>query len=298
MLRQVLLQILLMFAISSMAAADTSSPTGQSETLPTQQSTSPVKLTSPFEISVQPMFGTNSEEARQVIGGTLTTRQVFEVIPVALRYRLNSADTLCLNAPYVWRSEELRFADASLKAFGSGIGDVGLSLERAIRQGRLSGWDGTLGLDLRLPTGKSVYDGLNENELPLGIGHYEVGTTARFGRIADPFVLNFGIGVSYTLPRTYDNRRIRPGFGFTVQSGIGYAINDRWVLIEQLEYSRRPNALLEGPTSLQAKLFDQAYITHGLAYNPPRGGNAYSLRISLGINSASTDCVISLAAER
>jgi hypothetical protein len=178
------------------------------------------------------------------------------------------------------------------------MGDIGIGFEKEFRRERMSGWEGTFGLNLRLPSGRNAYDGLGDNELALGTGHYEIGTMLDFRRIADPLVTNIGLGLSYILPRTYGNEHIRPGFGFTVRSGIGYALNDRWVLVEQLEYTRRPNVLLQGATTAQTELFDQAYITHGLIYNPSKGGNTYSLRFSLGLNNSSTDFVLCLSAER
>lgn len=253
---------------------------------------------SSIEISIIPTFGSDSEQFPQVLGGVLTTKQSFQVMPFDLRYRVGSKGTLSLEVPYIRRYQELQFAGESISATGAGIGDIGVGFEKTFRRERMSGWEGTFGLNLRLPTGRNVYDGLGDNELALGTGHYEIGAMLDFRRIADPLVTNIGLGLSYTLPRTYGDEHIRPGFGFTIRSGIGYALNDRWVLVEQLEYTRRPNVLLQGATTVQTELFDQAYITHGLIYNPFKDSNTYSLRFSLGLNNSSTDFVLCLSAGR
>jgi len=251
--------------------------------------------TSPWEMSIQPIFGRDSQQNAQIFGDTMTATQSFELVLFDVRYKSSYRDTLNLNVPYIRRSEELRLGAAdSIKATDAGTGDICFGFERSLPRVKLSGWDGTFGMNVNIPTGKSVYSDLGDDELPMGTGHYQTGIALDFRRIADPLVTNFGFGIDYTMPRTHDGMEIRPGFGFTLRSGIGYALNDRWVLTEQMEYTRQPNVLLQNIGTAQTEIMDQAYITHGLIYNPSRGGKIYSIRFTLGLNNASTDYMLTL----
>jgi hypothetical protein len=250
---------------------------------------------SPWEMSVQPLFGSDSQQNAQIFGGTMTIRQSFELVPFDVHYRSSNRDILSLSIPYIRRTEELRLGAAdSIRSTDSGMGDISFGLKRSLRREKLSGWDGTIGMSLSLPTGQSVYSDLAEDQLPMGTGHYQTGVMLEFRRIADPLVTNFGFGIDYTMPRTHDGVEIRPGFGFTLASGIGYALNDRWVLTEQMEYTRQPNVFLQNIGTAQTETMDQAYITHALIYNPSKGGRTYSIGFSLGLNDASTDYMLTL----
>jgi hypothetical protein len=148
-------------------------------------------------------------------------------------------------------------------------------------------WDGTLGLSVGLPTGKSIYN-VRENEAPLGSGHYEVGGVLGASRIFDPFVFNAAGGLIYTLPRTMHGTRIAPGLGYLAQTSIGVALSDRWLLSEELNFTRRPNVLLSTPTDARTENTDQSYLKHGLIYTPS-GGQTLQMMFRLGLNSASPD---------
>lgn len=250
--------------------------------------------TSLWELSMQPVFGSDSEQHPQIFGVTMTVHQSFEVMPFDVCYRSSHSDTLSLSVPYIRRSQELRLGAASTKSTDSGMGDISFGFERSLRRVKLSGWDGTFGTNVNVPTGKSVYSDPGDDQLPMGTGHYQTGITLNFRRISDPLVTNFGLGIDYTMPRTHNGMEIRPGFGFTLRSGIGYALNDRWVLTEQMEYTRQPNVFLQNIGAAQTEIMDQAYITHALIYSPSKGGKTYSLGFSLGLNNASTDYMLTL----
>ncbi|HLM58657.1 MAG TPA: pilus assembly protein N-terminal domain-containing protein [Pyrinomonadaceae bacterium] len=218
---------------------------------------------------------------------TLTLRRSSAVTSFALSYDINGRDSLTVIVPYVRRKDEILVGDEAVKTEGRGLGDVQFRFERSFRRLFKTAWDGTAEFNLALPTGKSIYDA-GEGRSPLGIGHYEVGGVWGGRRLFDPFLFDAAFGISYTVPRTVGGARVAPGLGYSAQTGFGYALSDRWVLSEQLGYTRRPNVFLSSAADARTVAVDQSSLSHGLAYRP-RGGHVLHMKFNVGLNTASPD---------
>lgn len=253
---------------------------------------------SPWKVSLQPTFGSESEENPQLIGVSLTRQDTFEILPLEISYTPAFNRSFVVAIPYVRRREELSLGEESIATTDSGLGDIELRTDYIFRPKHMAGWDGSFGFDLTIPTGKSIYDNLGENELPMGVGHYGTGIHLNYRRISDPAVVNFGVGILYSWPRECNGEKIRPGFGFTAKTGIGYALSDRWIMTEELEFTRQPNVFLQSAFTATTETLDQAYITHSFLYNRSPDSASYSLQFSLGLNNQSTDFIMTFGRQR
>lgn len=218
---------------------------------------------------------------------TMTLRRSAMTTTFSLSYDVNARNSLTVAVPFIRRQDEVIVGNGSVRTSGQGLGDIQVRFARSYPRLFKTAWSGTAELNLGLPTGKSVYD-TGEDQSPLGIGHYEVGAIAGVRRIFDPFIFNAAGGLSYTLPRNVGEARITPGLGYSAQTGFGYALSDRWVLSEQLGYTRRPNVFLSTATDAQTESIDQSFLSHSLIYRP-RGGHSLRLMFNLGLNAASPD---------
>jgi hypothetical protein len=218
---------------------------------------------------------------------TMTVRRSAVVTPLSVLYEINDRTSVTLVLPYVRREDEITVEGGSVKTRGQGLGDIQVRFERTQPNLGKTAWEGSVELDLGLPTGKSIYSA-GENQSPLGIGHYEIGGVLGARRIFDPFSFNVSLGVVYDLPRTVQGTRIAPGLGYSAQTGIGFALSDRWVLAEQMSFTRRPNVFLSSPTDAQTASTDQSYLSHSLI-RTLRGGDSLRMNFNVGLNSASSD---------
>lgn len=251
-----------------------------------------------LQISLDPAVGLDSQ--RLVFPGapTFTVRRRFQQFPIGIRYRFGKADTVTLDLPFIRREEEILAEGKSLQRTSSqGLGDISIGYERNFPRLGKSAWSADAGFNLRLPTGKSIYE-IGENELPLGNGHYEIGGFLGLRRVADPVVFNIGFGVNYSLARDVGSTRVAPGLGFSLQSGIAYALNDRFALSEQLSFSRSNNVLLLNSFETASQKVDQAYLSHGLIFSGKRGGKVLRALLTLGLNDASTDYILSVSLQK
>jgi hypothetical protein len=225
----------------------------------------------------------------------LTARTSNTTLPLTVRYCQPSGQSLSVRIPFVRRSEAIVGPGLSMSSSNQGIGDIQLSHEQPLRFPRSASVSGSLQCAVQLPTGASRYE--SQGKLPLGSGHYEISATAGAQRIADPILLTASLGLNYSAPRRVDGIRIAPGIGHLVETGISVAVSDRLILSEQLTYVRNSDVLILGAEASTTKI-DQAYLTHSLLYHHGDREGAYRLSLSLGLNDASTDAVISCSRQR
>lgn len=216
---------------------------------------------------------------------TMTVRRSSIVTMLTFQYEMSDHNSLTLSVPYIQRRDEIKAGGNSIETGGRGVGDIQMKFERSYPRMRKSAWDGTVEFDLGLPTGKSIYNAAT-NQSPLGIGHYEVGGVLGARRVFDPLAFNAAVGVSYALPRTIEGVRIAPGFGYQAQTGVAYAVTDRIGITQSLQYTRSPNVFLSTPPDARTVSTNQAYLRHGLVFNP-RGGHAVRMMFTMGLNPES-----------
>jgi hypothetical protein len=217
----------------------------------------------------------------------MTVRRYSVITPLTVRFDIDPRNSLTAVVPYVRRRDEIKVGTSSVVTRGQGLGDVQVKFERSYARLRNSAWDGTLEFSAGLPTGRSIYNA-GANQSPTGLGHYEVGGVVGAQRVFDPMVLSAALGLSYTVPRTVQGTRVAPGLGYSAQTGFGYAVNDRLVFSEQLDYTRRPNVFLLSPTDAGTAAVSQSYLSHSLIYNAGRG-HALRMMFNLGLTPASSD---------
>lgn len=227
---------------------------------------------------------------------TKVKRQFVE-IPITLDWSPGRDDRLSAVFPYVNSEQVTTGPYGSAHARASGLGDIGLGWEHTFGRRPVGGWETGALLSVTFPTGRSVYDITSADALPLGTGHYQVGTGLVVRRLADPLAIYGSVGVSYTLPREFSGQRVSPGVGFTASSGVTWAMSDRWSLSEQISYMRRPNIFLASPTLTVTQNVDQAYLTQAVTYSSRRGDFLLRLMLSAGLNDASTDFVGGISAQ-
>lgn len=242
----------------------------------------PKKLQEAVQADSGEKLATSSEREQ-----TITVSRSSVVTPISIRYEINDRSSVTLILPYVRRQDEIGVEGGSVKTRGQGLGDVQLRFEKTQPRLRNTAWDGSIEFDLGIPTGKSIYN-LGKNQSPLGIGHYEIGGLVGVRRIFDPVSFNASLGVIYDVPRTVQGTRIAPGLGYSAQTGIGFALSDKWVLSEQMSYTRRPNVFLSSPTDAQTVSTDQSYLSHSLIRSV-RGGGSLRVNFTIGLNPASSD---------
>jgi hypothetical protein len=223
----------------------------------------------------------------------LTVRRSYIIIPFSFRYELSRRNSLTVTVPFIRRQDELKLGSVSTKSSNQGLGDIQISFERTFSRLLRSSWDGSLQFNVGLPTGRSPYNS-EGNKSSLGTGHYELGGVVGVRRIFDPVAFNASFGINKTLPRTVQGERISPGLGYSAQTGIAYALSDRWVISEQLNYSRRPNVFLSNPLDTRTTVTDQAYLNHSLIYNPKGDAHTFRFTFNVGLNDASTDYGVGL----
>lgn len=201
------------------------------------------------------------------------------------RYELSELNSITVSVPHVRRRDEIKTGGTSIRTGNSGLGDVQVKFERLYPRLRKSAWDGTAEVTVGLPTGKSVYN-VDDNQSPLGTGHYEVGGVFGARRVFDPLAFNAAAGVNYALPRAIGGTRIAPGIGYQAQTGLVYTVTDRIGLTQSLQFTRSPNFFLSNSTDAQTVSRDQAYLRHGVVFNP-RGGHDLRVLFTLGMNPES-----------
>jgi hypothetical protein len=216
---------------------------------------------------------------------TITVRRSSVITLLSAQYDVSGRNTLTFVVPFVQRSDEIEAGATSVKTRSRGLGDLQVKFEREYARLRETAWDGTVELNFSLPTGRSVYNA-GENQLPLGIGHYEIGTMLGASRVFDPLAFSAAAGVTYTLPRTVEGIRIAPGLGFQAQTGVAYAVTDKIGITQSLQYTRSPNAFLSTPTDARTVSVEQTYLRHSLILNP-RGGHVLRMMFSMGVNPES-----------
>lgn len=157
-------------------------------------------------------------------------------ITLGMRYGLLRDLELSVNVPFVFREETEIVGGWSQQKSGEGLGDIDFGIRyEVLREGRpLWGEFLTpsviLGLSFKPDSGRSPYDALRADELPVGSGHRNVGLELIISRVIDP-VLIHGMGqYVVVLEREHDNVRYDPGDIFNWSLGIGFAINP-WVSI-------------------------------------------------------------------
>lgn len=157
-------------------------------------------------------------------------------ITLGLRYGLLRDIEMSIDVPFVFREETEIVGGWSLRRSGEGLGDIGFGIRyEALREGRLL-WGRflspsvILGVNYKSDMGKSPYDALGVDELPVGSGHRNVGFELTISRIVDP-VLIYGLG-QYTvvLKREHDNINYDSGDIFNWSLGMGFSVNP-WVSI-------------------------------------------------------------------
>jgi hypothetical protein len=223
---------------------------------------------------------------------TITAQRSLLEIPLSLRFALSHRNTVTLRLPFIRRRDDFKLGGRSFKFSNEGLGDVQIGFERTF-PGVREGWDGFLGVNAQLPTGESIYD-TEENESPLGAGHYQFSTITGVRRVFDPVFFNAAVGANYTLPRQLEGTRVRPGIGYSLQTGVGFSMNDRWVFSEQLSYSQQPNVFLVNPNETQIEKIAQSYLSHSLFYNTKSSRRALRFMLNLGLNNAASDYTLSL----
>lgn len=257
----------------------------------------------PREVSVgvEPAYGVDTQTFPTLItyvdpNGDAHVEQVstkvkrqFVQVPITLDWSPGRQDRLSAVFPYINSEQATTGPYGSAHARASGLGDVGLAWEHTFDRRPVGGWETGALLSVAFPTGRSVYDITRPDALPLGTGHYQVGTGLLVRRISDPLAIYGSLGVSYTLPREFAGQRVSPGLGFTASSGVTWALSDRWSLSEQISYARRPNIFLASPTLTVTQNVDQAYLTQAVTYSSRRGDFLLRLMLSAGLNDASTD---------
>ena len=260
-------------------------------------------------VGLEPAYGVDTQrfptivstvDARgQAVVATFSTRvkRQFEVLPLTLDWSPGRQDRLSAVLPFVNSDQVTNGPYGSAHAHASGLGDTSLAWEHTFGSRPVGGWEtGTL-LSLVIPSGRSAYDITNADELPLGTGHYQMGTGLMVRRISDPLAIYGSLGVIYTVPRSFEGQRIAPGLGFTATSGVTWAVSDRWSLTEEISYARRPNVFLASPTLTTTQNVDQAYLTQAVTYSSRRGDFLLRLLFSAGLNDSSTDFVGGISAQ-
>lgn len=228
--------------------------------------------------------------------GTVTAKRSLIIFPLSLRFPLNHRDTISVSAPFVRRRDTLEFAGNTIRFANEGLGDIHVGFER-VMPGFMETWDANWGLSARLPTGGSVYN-LEEGKSPLGTGHYEVGGGFGVRRIFDPIVFRASVNLNYALPRKVGGVWFKPGMGHSVNTGIDYALSNRFTLSEQLSFTQRQNAFLVDPTASRTETTRQAYLGHSLFLKPKRGRHDFRFTFTLGLNNAAADYATSMTFTR
>ncbi len=266
---------------------------------------SSTELAKRWQITIEPTYGLDTTKTKfysdddgpgpnEPVEIDLTSRNAFQTIPISFQYSISPQQSLYLNIPYIFRSEELKGIGLTLNESRSGLGDIRLGYENQFNLSSESTWRGSLGIDLQTPTGSSQFNSNDVGLIPLGTGHYEITGTFGMQKVADPLIITYSTGVNYTCPRTLTGYRIKPELGYSIQTGLGFAINDRMILTEQLQYSRSSNVFLISNQTTETKV-DQAYITHSLIYNRGKNKSSYRFSLTTGLNDASTDIILNVA---
>jgi hypothetical protein len=226
---------------------------------------------------------------------TVEVRRTSVSTPVTIRYVIDERSSVSLVLPFTKRVDRVKTGGQTFVTNTRGLGDLQLSFTRDYPRLRKTAWEGSLGFNVGLPTARSIYDA-PAGKNPLGVGHFELGNTLGVRRVFDPLVFNASLGLSYLLPRTVDGQKVTPGLGQTLQTGFGYALNDRLVFSEQLYYARRPNYFLNTPTDDRVSSTEQAYLGHSLILNPKKsGGHTLRMSFNLGLTNSSTDYGLGLS---
>lgn len=229
------------------------------------------------------------EAAAELRAKSVKVRRTSVTVPLTVRYEISSRNSVSFVLPFIKRLDEVKVGGETFKTSAHGLGDAQFNFTREFPRLRKTAWDGNLSVNVGLPTARSIYNA-KADKAPLGLGHVELGNVFGVRRVFDPVVFNAAFGLSYLVPRTVDGGRVKPGLGQSFQTGVGYALHDRWAISEQLYYARRPNYFLNTPTDDRTSSTEQAYLNHILVYNPKgNGGQTMRLSFNLGLTNSSTD---------
>ena len=250
-----------------------------------------------WSVSIEPIFGLHSKSVTVVeipSNGNVssskfvsaTLHSSFEVSSLTVSYDTTRGSTITFAEPYIWRQQSLDVNGLKAAACSQGFGDATATFEQQFFVTRLLPWICKADLQVAMPTGNST------GELPLGTGYYVVSSDLAMQKVLDPIAVMGSIGLSYTLPKRVDSLWTSSGLGGSITTGIGYALTDRIVLSEELEYLRSTNIFVLDGNSLSSHV-DQGYITQSISFNNDRH-NVFRLAFSIGMNSNSNDCIADL----
>jgi hypothetical protein len=229
------------------------------------------------------------EAAVELRAKSVKVRRSSVTVPVTVRYEINDRNSVSFVMPFIKRRDEVKIGGETFKSSAQGLGDVQLNFTREFTRLHKTGWDGNLSVNVGLPTARSIYNA-TADKAPLGIGHVELGNVMGVRRVFDPLVFNAAFGLSYLVPRNVNGEKVKPGLGQSFQTGVAYALHDRWAISEQLYYARQPNYFLNTPTDDRTSSTEQAYLNHILVFNPKgNGGHTMRMSFNLGLTNSSTD---------
>lgn len=164
-----------------------------------------------------------------------------------------------VTVPYRYHSESFYRPDVTNeeeKHDDNGIGDIYGSLFFHLLQERATTPHILGALTFKSQTGKSIFDiDPNKGELPMGTGFYSLKGGLSFIKTADPAIVFFNLGYTYTFPRKDDlyfaqqdpdtkeitytkkNIKLKPGDAIEAGFGVAYALSYKLGLNTQYQHS-------------------------------------------------------------
>jgi len=283
--------------LSDKSLPSSEKPTGnQSTTPPRNIPATRQSLEDRFQLTVDPIFGFDKEKIQISEFGqdNIVFQQWYVVFPFNFQWKLSNRNRVSISIPFISRQDVVRSESSTLfSSKNNGLGDIQLTFEQDFSRVRKSNWDVFTGATASFPTGKSIYNN-DPDESPLGLGHYVLGGFIGIRQVADPVLFSASVGLNYTLPRKVGPTHVKPGVGYSFQTGFGYALSDRWIFSEQLNYSLQPNIFLVNLSDTLINKTSQAYLSHSLIYNPKNKCQTFRFTYTQGLNNESTDYNIGL----
>lgn len=239
-------------------------------------------------------------------GGTFQDDKVASILP-SLRFGLLPNLEGFVQASYLWGERDVSTFVGQQKNETNGLGDTRFGLKYSLLPQTETMPNIVVDVSASAPTGQSPYikpppeanlnnlqvDNRDPLAIQLGLGHWSVSGGVTAIKSFDPLILFAGGSYTYYFPKKYYGIEVKPGALYSLQAGLGFAVNDTGTISSQLFAGYQNEWVFDGThvsqTSASPVSLRFAY-THILGVN-----DLIEPSVLFGLTDDATDVVIGLA---